>query len=420
MKYDTIIIGGGLSGLTAGIELLRSGRRVAILSKGSGRLTMNSGSIDLLGYDLQGNVVNNPLDAIDDLPDIHPYRKVKKINDVSAVADDAKRLLEQAGVVTSGEVAQNHARLTPIGKLKPTWLTMDGYVEFEHPAIAGGNLPWRRIALLNIKGFLDFPVDMLAGNLRARGVRCDVSDITIAELEHRRYSPAEMRSTNLAATLSRRGAIASLAGQINSNSNKAEAVLMPALVGLDDSKAIASLRQLVNKPVFFVATLPPSVGGNRLHTLLRKHFIKLGGTFILGSTVKSGIIEGGRVIGITAKNLPDQVITAEDYILASGSLNSGGIVASYERVYEPVFNLDVNVTTGRESWNIPSMYDFQPYMEFGVLADDCFRALQDGKAIENLYVIGSVLAGNNSVKLATEGGVSMLTALSATRVMMAK
>lgn len=38
MKYDNIIIGGGLSGLVCGIESARSGRKTAIVSAGQSAL----------------------------------------------------------------------------------------------------------------------------------------------------------------------------------------------------------------------------------------------------------------------------------------------------------------------------------------------------------------------------------------------
>ena len=38
MRYDTIIIGGGLSGLTAGITLAKAGQKVCIVSAGQSSL----------------------------------------------------------------------------------------------------------------------------------------------------------------------------------------------------------------------------------------------------------------------------------------------------------------------------------------------------------------------------------------------
>ena len=57
MKYDVIVIGGGLSAIMCGIALATTGKNVALMVKGQSKLSLNSGSIDLLGYDYDGNVV---------------------------------------------------------------------------------------------------------------------------------------------------------------------------------------------------------------------------------------------------------------------------------------------------------------------------------------------------------------------------
>ena len=46
MKYDSIIIGGGISGLVCGISLLKAGQKVAIVSSGQSALHFNSGAFD--------------------------------------------------------------------------------------------------------------------------------------------------------------------------------------------------------------------------------------------------------------------------------------------------------------------------------------------------------------------------------------
>ena len=60
MNFDTIIIGGGLTGLTAAIASAERGERTAIISAGQSALHFSSGSFELLGA-IDGTPVTNPV-----------------------------------------------------------------------------------------------------------------------------------------------------------------------------------------------------------------------------------------------------------------------------------------------------------------------------------------------------------------------
>ena len=145
--------------------------------------------------------------------------------------------------------------------------------------------------------------------------------------------------------------------------------------------------------------------------------MKNGGTFLLGSMVKNGKIVDNRVVSVEAKNFPDQDIVADNFVLATGSFMSGGLQSSEEGIVEPIFGLDVDYVGKRGEWSKECMFDAQPYMEFGVATDNEFHAIKDGQVIENLYAIGSILSGHNSLKLADDTGVAVMTALQVARQM---
>lgn len=399
MKFDTIIIGGGLSGLTAGIELSRKGQKCLIVSSGQSALHFFSGSLELYGLS------DKPFEAITSLDKDHPYSMIG-IDNVKALAAEVKPLFKEVGVELKGEDSQNHWRITPLGALKRAWLTLDEYATVS----SNGQMPWKKVAVLNVDGFLDFHTSYIAAGLEARGVETVVKGISMPELEKLRKNPTEMRSTNISKTLVG-DRINTLAARINEHAKDVDAVLMPAVVGLTGCSDVVRLKEKVDRPLYFIATLPPSVPGIRLQMMLKKHFQKVGGTHMLGDSVTGGGFEGGKLKYITTQNHADVKFEADNFILATGSFFSKGLVSDINGVSEPVLGLDVKSADDRSDWYKRNLFEPQPYMSFGVVTDNKFHALKDGAPVENLYVAGSVLGGCNSLKEGSGAGVAILSSL---------
>ena len=399
MRFDTVIIGGGLSGLLAGMVLSREGKSVAIVSAGQSALHFCSGSFELYGK------TDNPMDGISALPKEHPYSKLG-LDNVKKYARQVKDLFNTAGIKCSGDITRNHYRLTPIGVMKPAWLTLDDYACFDDEA----KLPWRRVALVNFEGYLDFHPKFLKNGFMKRGVDCDVHTIELSEFKHLRESSTEMRATNIARVMTD-DILRKIARNLKSRIGDAEAVFMPAAFGMYDTSAVETLRSLVRVPVYFVPTMPASVPGVRTQIQLRQAFQHLGGVYMLGDNVKAGTIKDGRLCSVTTVNHGDMELKADNFVLASGSFFSHGLIASQDAIYEPILGLDIKADASRAEWYDQNLYAHQPYMGYGVITDDKLRCMKDGQVIENLYAAGSVLADQNSIEDGTGGGVAITTAL---------
>ena len=406
MKFDTVIIGGGLSGLIAGISLSEAGQRVVIITAGQSSLHFNSGSFDLLG-NINGETISNPSAAIKSLPDNHPYSRIG-VERVMKLLPAVQPLLGRAGIATTGDYTCNRYRLTPLGKIKPTWLSLEDAATFDNPT----HLPWRRVAVVNLAGFLDFYPQFISAGLTALGVSCTVHSTSIPALDSLRNNPTEMRAPNIARILDTE-AIGVLAGRLNSVSRDSDVIVMPAVVGLYDDLNLRLLRRLVARPVYFVSSMPTSVPGVRTQMSLDRYFMKLGGTYMLGDTVLSGNFKNNRLISVTTRNHTTEPIEAQNFIIATGSFIGHGLKATPDSIVEPTLGLDVDAPCDRSLWFKKDIDDNQPFMSFGVRTDDNQHPYKNDVVIENLYAAGSLTGGCNPVNEGCGAGVSILTALAA-------
>ena len=411
MRMDTVIMGGGLSGLVCGIALAKRGQRVTIVASGQSTLLFNGGSMELLGQ-IDGKTVTAPLDAIATLPEDHPYRKIGA-DRIAALADQAQSLLADAGIRVEGTSAANHWRITPMGVAKPAWLTLKSHVRIDDL----DKLPCKRLALMCVRGFFDEPNGMLANGLRELGFEVETIEFTTDDITALRRSPSEMRASSLAKRLVSNTSLQRVANQINALAVNADMVLMPSV--LSDEDSIDTLQSMVNKPLRLVATLPPSVSGNRMQALLRHYFQMLGGTYLMGDSAVSATLDGDCLTSVTTAKLGDMPLKANQFVLATGSFISRGLIADYERVYEPIMDLDVDADADREQWTRFGILEPQAYTRYGVKTDSELRCMKQGKTIQNLRAIGSVLSGHDAIKMCDGTGVSLLTALAAAQSILA-
>lgn len=409
MKFDTVIIGGGLSGLTCGIRLLQQGKRCVIISSGQSALHFSSGSFDLLNTLPNGDQVTNPLQVIEQLAQLspnHPYVKLGAAQ-FEALAAQAKDFMLGIGVHVQGDAQKNHNRITPMGTLNPTWLTLADYASVADDKA----LPWRSVAIFNPIGFLDFYPKFVADEFAKLGTESEIHLFNLPDIDLLRRNPSEMRSTNIARVLDKKTNFDELCHILKDGSQNSEAIFFSACIGLDDSELLERLKKAVGKPIFLIPTLPPSIVGIRTQQYLHDYFVRLGGTYMLGDSIQKADVENNRVMRVYSYNHGDIPFTGDNFVLATGSYFSQGLIAAQDRVYEPVLDLDVSYLSNREEWYNVNIFEKQNYQGFGVKTDHSFKGMHKSKPFDNLYVSGAILEGFNPIKEGSGAGVSILSAL---------
>ena len=367
MKFDTVIVGGGLSGMVAGIALQKAGQNTAIISTGQNSLHFFSGSFES---------IQEPEQRITDL-----------------FSEAGVRLHYSPGV-----------RLMPLGTFKEAALSLEDVDLFPAPKFA------RKVLIVNFLGYHDFFSSFLAEGLEKQGISCRVRFLNLPELEQLEQSPSEMRSVQIARTMDRMWE--KVVQEVRVLLKDEDAVILPQVFGLQDASIPGRIRQGIPARVIFTGTLPPSVPGIRTQLLLKQRYQLLGGTYLMGDEVVRAHVHDGVVHSVVTKNLDNHYIEASNFILSTGGYFSKGLVANPFQVFEPVFGLDVEYKEDRNQWYNPAFKEDQPYMHFGVKADENLHALKDGKALNNLYVAGSVL-GDNRPEFGTAAGQAVRTALHA-------
>lgn len=176
MKFDAVMIGGGLAGLLCGIQLAEAGMRCALVSRGQSALHFSSGSLDLLSTLPDGAKIDDidaGLRALAEQAPQHPYSLIGAAA-VMRYADQAEALLTHCGLALRGSWRAAHYRVTPFGKLRAAWLS-----PMETPVAP---LRWQRVMVVGIAGFMDFQPQLVAASLAKQGIQVKTAELTLDAL----------------------------------------------------------------------------------------------------------------------------------------------------------------------------------------------------------------------------------------------
>lgn len=443
MKFDVVIIGGGLSSLVCGIKLQKAGKKCLMVSAGQNALHFSSGAFGLLGKLPDGTDVVEPLSAVEALPSEHPYSKIGKRRLSEYVASvpgffsdcgvalhpvpstgsgirpdtaSVSAVTEPVEVVEATETIHNGYRITALGTLKPAWLAMDDVTLLASKDEKIGE----KALIVNFAGFLDFNTRFIAEGLEKRGTACRIESVKLDEVEHLRKNPAEMRSVNIARVMNHENSWKQFARKVRELLDGEDVVILPEVFGFENPVIMQWLKEMVPAKIVFIGTTPPSVPGIRTQRLLKKAFEAAGGTFLMGDEALDAVFDAEHVASIRTANLGELRIEADTFVLASGNLFGKGLVASPDAVKEPVFGLDVDYPAERKDWYDEKFFARQNYTGFGVKTNGDFQPLRDGNVVPNLYVVGSEVGGCNPLAEGSGAGVAIMTAFSAANRILGK
>lgn len=407
MRFDTVIIGGGLAGLVCGIRLQKAGKKCAIVSSGQNAMHFSSGSFDLLGKLPDGTPVEDPIKAIPALGNEHPY-SILGADTVERYAAEAVDFFNGCGVPVYGDAHKNTWRITPTGERKPAWLKLSDFSPFETQDSKVGE----KILIVNILGYLDFNTKFLADSFEKNGSKCRIVSLKLEEMERLRKNPSEMRATNIARVMDRDEVWEKAVAQVKEYLKDEDTVVLPAVFGLKNGSVIEKIRESISVKTVFISTMPPSVPGIRSQMQLKAEFEKAGGRFFLGdSVIDAEYDEAGEVKSVGTANFGDIRLYADNFVLATGSFFSKGLVATPEKVTEPVFGVDLMINEGRENWFDRNFWKKQNYISFGAAVNENLNVSVEGKTITNLYAAGSIIGGYNALYEGSGGGVAIVTAM---------
>ena len=406
MSWDTVVVGAGVAGLTAGLRLAQAGQRVAVIAKGVGGTHLAPGTIDVLGYDPER--VERPGEAVEALvaerPD-HPYAQIG--------ADTIPRALEWfTGQMAEGPLGPytylggTEANLmlpTAVGAVKPSALVPE--------TMAGGEVRHGgRVCVVGFRKLKDFHAALLADNLNRAGMGIEARAV---ELDLPSSGPADLNALALARQFDKPAFRAEVAGQLVARLRADERLAFPAVLGVADPHAAwTDLQRQLAHPVFEVPTLPPSVSGMRVFATLRGLFGLAGGRFFGNRPVVGAQLEEGRVTAVLARGASrDEPFAADHVVLASGGFASGGLSLDSEwTTRDTCLGLPVAGAPGRDEPRFsPGYFDEHPMARAGIAVDDELRPLDPGggRAAENVLVAGATLAGAVPWREKSGDGISL-------------
>lgn len=394
MHYDLIIIGMGLSGLMAAKAALDLKKRILMIGKGMGGLTLFSNTIDILGRIPESlNLKDGLFKWIKDHPE-HPYSKIG-VEGIEEALSSFVSLFPPPYTFQSHN-GKNVKFPTAAGTFRPTYL-------FPSTLAGGVYLKEENTLIVGFKGFKDFYPGYMAKEFKCRHLTLYLQE----------QGELEVTATFLSRLMEKEEFRERIGSQIKNSLKGESLVAMPPILGLHDPMgAKKHLETFTGVEVFEIPTLPPSMLGMRIFNRFKEYLLERGADILMGNNISRVHVKSSLCEGIEVFHPPvTRFYSAHHFILATGRFIGGGLEAERERILETVFHLPVWSNRPPDERFGKNFFDDHPIHGFGIPVDPSFRPLDgEGKPIfENVRVVGTILSGHHSLYEGSREGIEIST-----------
>ncbi len=408
-KSDLAVVGSGIAGCAA--TIFAQARAIKTIQIGNtGALAYTSGYFDLLGVE-QTKYIKNPWDGLAQLrarePE-HPYAKISD-DDIHKAFIEFTNTLNEMGLKYSCSGDSNQLAMLPAGACKPTF-----YVPNTMQKGAFAMASKAKVLIIDFAGLQGFSAKEIVANLKLQWPHLRSEQVSFPEMDSGAQIFPEVMARALEVSKTRQ----EFASQLKAIAKDAEYIAIPAILGIHQPDRIHhEMELLVGLPIFEIPTIPPAVAGIRLRELLEQKLPTLGATIISQQKVQKIIFDKNNIQLFLQDNYGPVKIVANNILMASGRFLSGGLVADYQKITEPLIDLPIQQPKGRENWFSESYFDPLGHAvnQSGVAVNEKFQALDfEGNIIDQrLYAAGILLANQDWVRQRCGAGLAIATAFKA-------
>ena len=387
MKYDAVIIGGGMSGLISSIYLSSKGYSTALVSKGNPICSISSGCIDLLA------TKNNPLSETEKLPSHHPYR-IAGTDNIAESFEYFQNVMNEAGLPYIGDITKNRTILSPLAIPRQTALVPTAMEEADNMN--------KSLHIISFKGIKDFYPDYFIS--KYTGAECSIYNNSISST-----------TIGIATQFDDPAFEDSFLQWLIKQKIHNQVIAIPAVLGTKNpKKLIDKITSATGKNIFEIPTIPPSIPGLRLFDALKNYAQQKDVDFYWGHAITEYTSTKNTVNSVIIKQ-PGRptIIEGKSFILATGSFVSGGLFAQKTGITETVFGLPVSFPKNTPLLNTNFFNADHPLGKSGITINADYQPLESD--FTNLYVAGSILEHSHIMKYRCGHGLAIVSGIGAAK-----